>query len=96
MSHIAIPIPVGRGKQDIEVQVTINGQKQNLNYKVELFYWEDCTVSIENRVACIREMLNNYDENWALYYIGDPTDEFIPITFIKKEDRKLSPYLKAV
>lgn len=96
MSHIAIPIPVGRGKQDIEVQVTINGQKKDLHYKVELFYWEDCTVSLENRVECIREMLNSYDETWSLYYIGEPTEEFIPITFIKKEDWKTKQYLRAV
>ncbi|MEM1215543.1 MAG: hypothetical protein AAGJ82_07660 [Bacteroidota bacterium] len=96
MSHIAIPIPVGRGKQDIQVQVSINGQRQDLHYKVELFYWDDCTVSPENRVACIREMLNRYDEDWALYYIGDPNEEFIPVTFVRKDSRSAQQYLWAV
>jgi hypothetical protein len=96
MSHISIPIPVGRGKQDIQVAVTINGQQQELHYKVELFYWEDCSVPRENRVECIREMLNQYDEQWTLYYIGDPTEEFIPITFIKREDWRTRQFLRAV
>ena len=43
MSHIAIPIPNLQGKQDIEVQVIINGLKQQLHYRVELFYWQDCS-----------------------------------------------------
>ena len=35
MAHIAIPIPTQLGKQDIEIEVTINGQKQALHYRVE-------------------------------------------------------------
>ena len=38
MSYIAIPIPNIPGKQEIEIEVTINGQKQALHYRIELFY----------------------------------------------------------
>lgn len=31
MSYIAKPIPRGSGKQDIQVEVTINNQKQSLH-----------------------------------------------------------------
>ena len=86
MAHIAIPIPTMPGKQDIEIEVTINGQKQALHYRVELFYWGDCTVPTFDRVECIRQMLSGYDQDWTLYYIGSPTDKFVPITFVKKED----------
>ena len=86
MAHIAIPIPNIPGKQDIEIEVTINGQKQALHYRVELFYWNDCTVPTFDRVECIQQLLSNYDQDWALYYIGAPTDEFVPITFVRKED----------
>ncbi len=91
MAHIAIPIPNIPGKQDIEIDVTINGQKQALHYRVELFYWSDCTgprsvVPTFDRVGCIQQLLSNYDQDWALYYIGAPTDEFVPITFVWKED----------
>lgn len=94
MSHIAIPIPKGRGKQEIEVEITINGEKQQVHYKVELFYWEDCEIPTVNRVECIRNLLNDYDEDWALYYIGEPNEEFIPITFIRKEDWERKRRLK--
>jgi hypothetical protein len=46
MGHIAIPIPHIPGKQDIEIEVTINGAKQQLHYRVELFYWEDCHIPL--------------------------------------------------
>lgn len=86
MSHIAIPIPRSNGKQDIEIEMTINGQKQQLHYKVELFYWEDCEVPVVNRVECIKNMLSDYDDDWMIYFIGDPNENYVPITFIKKED----------
>ncbi|RYF64010.1 MAG: hypothetical protein EOO39_27485 [Cytophagaceae bacterium] len=86
MAHIAIPIPNVPGKQDIEIEVTINGQKQALHYRVELFYWSDCTVPTFDRVECIQQLLASYDQDWALYYIGAPTDEFVPITFVRRED----------
>ena len=89
MSHIAIPIPNLQGKQEIEVQVIINGLKQQLHYRVEVFYWENCSDPTAHRADCISEMLSSQDPEWAVYYIGAPTDEFVPITFVKNESRSL-------
>lgn len=86
MPHIAIPIPASSGKQDIEISMTINGKKQEINYRVELFYWEDCAIPKVNRVECIRDLLSDYDEDWMLYFIGEPNENFVPITFVKKND----------
>jgi hypothetical protein len=86
MPHVAIPIPSIPGKQEIEIEVTINGAKQQLHYRVELFYWSDCADPVIDRAECIRNMLTHYNQEWMLYYIGAPTDEFVPITFVKKED----------
>ena len=86
MAYIAIPIPSMPGKQDIEIEISINGQKQALHYRVELFYWADCPMPSFDRVECIRFLLATYDRDWSLYYIGTPTDEFVPIAFVKKED----------
>ena len=85
MPHIAIPIPPGCGKQEIEIEMTINGEKQQLQYRVELFDWSDCKTPVVNRVECIREILSGYDEDWMLYFIGEPTEDFVPITFVKKD-----------
>lgn len=88
MAHIAIPLPQGKGKQEVEVEVTINGEKQQLHYRVELFYWEDCEVPTVDRAECIRNLLKGYDQDWSLYFIGSPTDEFVPITFVKRDELK--------
>ena len=88
MSHIAIPLPQGKGKQEVEIEVTINGQKQQLHYRVELFYWEDCKFPTVNRAECIQNLLKEYDQDWTLYFICSPTDEFVPITFVKKDELK--------
>lgn len=86
MSFIAVPIPQLPGKQEIEINVTINGQKQDLHYRVELFRWDECSTPSFSRVECLREMLSTYDKEWTLYYIGSPSDDFVPITFVRKED----------
>ncbi len=86
MPHIAIPIPSGPGKQEIEIEMTVNGQRQQIHYRVELFYWSDCELPMVNRVECVRNILNEYNQDWMLYYIGEPTDDFIPIIFVKKKE----------
>lgn len=86
MPHLAIPLPNLPGKQEIEIEMTINGQKQQLHYRLELFYWADCKVHTFNRVECLRNMLNDYDQDWMLYYIGEPTEEYVPVTFVKRDD----------
>jgi hypothetical protein len=94
MAHIAIPIPSQLGKQDIEVEVSINGQRQALHYRVELFYWNECGIPTVDRAECLRHILSQYDKDWTLYYMGSPTEQFIPITFVrKKETLLLSPFL---
>mgnify|MGYP000611981834 CR=1 FL=1 len=42
-----------------------------------------------DRAECIRQMLSRYDDDWQLYYIGSPTEAFVPITFVKKGDMAL-------
>ncbi len=86
MAYIAIPIPNLPENQDIEIEVTINGAKQALHYRVEMLYWADCDTHSGDRVQCIQQMLGDYDQDWTLYYIGAPTEGFVPITFVKKED----------
>ncbi len=86
MPHIAVPIPAMPGKQEIEIEVTVNGQKQQIHYRVELFYWEDCHMPTLDRAECIRHLLEQYDQDWTLYYIGAPTEAFVPITFMKRNE----------
>jgi hypothetical protein len=87
MWHIAIPIPSQLGTQDIEVEVSINGQRQALHYRVESFYWNEYA-GLSRQSCRYWITLSNYDHNWTLYYIGLPTDKSIQITFVRK--KKLS------
>ena len=82
---IGIEIPKIPGEeQEIEVEVRINGVKKNYNYRVEIFYWDNCPFPTEDRVECIKNLIKAYDDHWDLAHIGIPNDDFIPITFRKK------------
>lgn len=84
MGIIGIEIPQLNEEQDIEVEVKVNGIKKQYHYRVEIFYWEECPYPTDDRVECIRQLINHYDQDWALAHIGLPTDDYIPITFKKK------------
>ncbi|MEM9897209.1 MAG: hypothetical protein AAF789_12650 [Bacteroidota bacterium] len=84
MGIIGIEIPELNEEQDIEVDVRVNGIKKQYQYRVEIFRWEDCPVPSEDRVECIRQLVNGYDSKWDLAHIGLPSDEFIPITFRRR------------
>ena len=96
MSHIAIPIPTIPGRHEIEIEVTVNGLKEQLHYRVELFYWDNCSNPAGHRADCISEMLAHQDRDWAVYYIGAPNDEYVPITFVKKESRRFLQHSRAM
>lgn len=84
MSIIGIEIPKLGEEQDIQVEVKINGIKKQYNYRVEIFYWEECPFPAEDRVECIKNLVGSYNKAWELAHIGLPTDDYIPITFRKK------------
>lgn len=84
MGIIGIEVPFLNEEQDIEVEVKINGIKKQYNYRVEIFYWEECPFPTDDRVECIKNLIQNYSPRWDLAHIGIPTDDYIPITFRKK------------
>ena len=86
MLQLAIPIPNIKGKQDIEIEMTVNGRRQKMHFVVEVYRWDECQVETENRVDCIRELVQNYGNEWMIYNIGMPTDEYVPLTFVKTDD----------
>ena len=86
MGIIGIEIPELNEDQDIEVEVRVNGIKKQYNYRVEIFYWEECPFDTNERAECIRQLIQNYDSAWDLAHIGLPTEEYIPITFRKKRN----------
>ena len=86
MLQLAIPIPTLPGRQDIDIEMTINGQKQKMHFRVELYQWDECKSIEENRIDCIRELVHDYGEDWMIYHIGIPTENYVPLTFVKTAD----------
>lgn len=81
MPKIAIELPPVDTEDKVEVELTINGVKRKLTYRVELFSWSDYVQDGDDRVTCLKRMIDTYDQDWRLVQIGVPTDENIPIMF---------------
>ncbi|MCB0566169.1 MAG: hypothetical protein KDD01_17495 [Phaeodactylibacter sp.] len=94
MLNLAIPIPNVPGKQDIEIEMTMNGNRCKFHYRVEVYRWADCQPGTDNRVDCVRSLVREYDDEWTVYHIGMPTEEYVPLTFIKKEDWAIQQALR--
>ena len=93
MLQLAIPIPNIKGKQEVEIEMTVNGQRQKMHFIIEVFQWEECELDTDNRIDCIRELVHNYGDDWMIYYIGVPNENHVPLTFVKTEDWARQRYL---
>ncbi|MBX2815254.1 MAG: hypothetical protein KTR24_04635 [Saprospiraceae bacterium] len=86
MLQLAIPIPNIKGKQEIEIDMVINDTRQKMRFIVDVYPWDDCQPMTDNRIDCIRELISDYGDDWMIYNIGLPTDDYVPLTFVHKED----------
>ena len=86
MLQLSIPIPRLPGRQDIEIEMSVNGDKQKMHFIMHLYAWEDCNAPPEGRVNCIRDLVDLYGDEWMLYNIGLPTENYVPLTFVKVAD----------
>ncbi len=81
MSTISIHLPPFEAERTVNVEVSVNGKARRLNYRVEVFHWQDWCGPSEERAEGIKRMIAGYDKNWQLLEIGAPTDRDIPLTF---------------
>ena len=93
MLQLAIPIPHIKGKQDIEIEMKVNGEKQKMHFVVEVYPWDACDFDQAGRIQCIRDIVKDYGDEWMIYHIGMPTDDYVPLTFVKTEDWVRQRYL---
>jgi len=84
MREVVLQIPNIEAKQNIEIDVKINGKKRTLKYRVEIVELEGSETDAEERVDVLRRVIREYDKNWELINIGAPSDTNIPIMFRKK------------
>lgn len=84
MREIVILIPEIEPEQNVEIEVSINGRRKTMQYRVELIDWEGAGVPPNDKVQIIKHKIAEYDKDWELMEIGAPNDEGIPLTFRKK------------
>ena len=84
MREIVLSIPNVEAEQNIEIEVSINGKKRKLNYRVELVAWEGDSKNSDDRIRTLRHVIKEHDKDWDLVQIGVPEKDSIPIMFRKR------------
>jgi hypothetical protein len=80
MSQICINVPTFRPEHTIGVEVTLDGQKHVMNYRVESIDWPE-DLDPEYRIDLLRTYIRDYDKAWQLVNIGPASGGLIPVTF---------------
>ena len=57
MREIVLQIPTLEAKQNIEIDVQINGKKRRIQYRVEIVDWETDEPTSEEMVAVLRRVI---------------------------------------
>ena len=93
MKDICIPIPKFSDNQIAEVEVTIDGEKQHFNFRVESFPWvptkegEDSdNLAVAEKIANLRNLIDSYSKDWELIQIFTPKadSDHIQVLFRQK------------
>ncbi|MCB0718493.1 MAG: hypothetical protein KDD65_08595 [Bacteroidetes bacterium] len=80
MNQICVPIPHPGSNHFVTLEVTVDGEKRVINYRVESFPWSDSD-NLSKRIDTLREFLKDYDSSWELMQIGPPDGGSINVTF---------------
>ena len=86
MREVVILVPEVDPEQNIEIDVRINGRKNTITYRIEIFDWEGSAPASDERFTTLKKCIKDYDKAWELVEIGAPDKDNIPIMFRKKAD----------
>jgi len=82
MAGITIQLPPLDADHTVEIEVKVNGKKKTYHYRVELLDLHECEEEMQEiRIECLRKMINEYNKDWQLVQIGNPTETNIPVMF---------------
>jgi len=84
MREIVILIPDLEPEQNVEIEVSINGRKKTMQYRVELIDWEGAGVPPNEKIQVLKHRIAEYDKSWELVEIGAPNADNIPLTFRRR------------
>lgn len=80
MSMICIPVPELQLERTVMLEVTIDGKKRAMNYRVESFPWPE-DMDTTTRIETLREHIREFEGEWELLQIGPPGKGMVPVTF---------------
>lgn len=86
MREVVILIPDVEPEQNVEIEVSINGRKRTIHFRVELLNWEKHDVPPQDKVTVLKHYIHAKEKDWELVEIGAPDDGNIPLMFRKKEN----------
>lgn len=86
MREVVIQIPTYETEQNIEIDVSINGKRRTMKYRVELIEWDNYKEEVQDKVSILRRVIKEHDKDWELIQIGAPTENDIPIMFRKRSE----------
>lgn len=84
MPKISIKLPPLDAEDKVEVTVVVNGKRRKYDYRMELFAWEEYAEPYERRVECLKRILEDYDDEWSLIEIGEPSEHEVSILFERR------------
>lgn len=85
MREVVVLIPEIEPEQNVEIEVSINGKKRTIHYKVELLNWEQNDVPPKDKVTVLKHFIKDKERDWELMEIGAPDNGNIPLMFRKRK-----------
>jgi hypothetical protein len=84
MREIVIVVPDFEPEQNVEIEVTINGRKKVIHYRVELVNFESEGVPPKDKVTVLKHKIAEHEKDWELVEIGAPDSGNVPLMFRRK------------
>lgn len=90
MKEICIPVPHFGENQIAEVEVTVNGKREQFHFRVESFPWGDGEGNdLAASISALRDNIEAYDNGWELVQIFTPREEaeYIQVLFRQRKNK---------
>ena len=84
MREIVIVVPDFEPEQNVEIEVTINGRKRVIHYRVELVNFEAEGVPPMDKVTVLKHKIAEHEKDWELEEIGAPDGGNVPLMFRRR------------
>ena len=84
MKEITLQIPILDAKQNIDIDICINGNKKIMKYRVEIVEFDSDPKERQDTIPVLKKIIREHDSNWSVVQISAPINNQIPITFKQK------------